>query len=228
MIVDDEAMARRRLHRLLSLDPSVSIVAECAGAVEALQVLRRGHIDLLFLDISLPEMDGLALLRALPTEIAPAVVFVTAYDQYAIQAFEASAIDYLLKPFHPERFAKTLERVKSQISKRPPREYWLVLRSGASIVRLETSLIHWIESANNHVCVHCGRATHIARETLSSVEQRLPPGRFLRIHRSVIVNASQVREVAPLRNGDYRIVLKDGAPLTLSRTFKDKLPSLLS
>ena len=95
-------------------------------------------------------------------------------------------------------------------------------------VPLGKFLIHWIESANNHVCVHCGRATHIARETLSSVEQRLPAGRFLRIHRSVIVNASQVREVAPLRNGDYRIVLKDGTPLTLSRTFKDKLPSLLS
>lgn len=144
MIVDDEAMARRRLQRLLSLDPSVSVVAECAGALEALHVLREARVDLLFLDISLPEMDGFALLRNAPPENMPAVVFVTAYDQYAIQAFETNAIDYLLKLFHPLRFAKALERAKARIPKRPAREPRLVLRSGRSIVILETSGIDWV------------------------------------------------------------------------------------
>jgi two-component system LytT family response regulator len=241
IIVDDEAMARQRLCRLLGCDPDIDIVAECADGAEAVNVLLDTAADLLFLDVQMPGMDGFAVLRAVPSERIPVVVFVTAYDSYAIQAFEASAVDYLLKPFHRARFTQALERAKSQVFLRgldrarrrirdlaqAQRDSRLVVRSGRSILLLPHDEIDWIEAAGNYVCVHCGVETHIARETLAGIEERIESGQFIRIHRSAIVNSKRVREIRPAYNGDYRVFLKDGTRLTLSRTYGDKLEVLV-
>jgi two-component system LytT family response regulator len=242
IIVDDEAVARQRLLRLLSLDPDVCVIAECCDGREALQALLDTPADLLFLDVQMPEMDGFAVLNALPPQRIPVVVFVTAYDSYAIRAFEASAVDYLLKPFHRERFAKAVERAKTQVSLRNLAEYRrrihdlsavagdsrLAIRSGRNIVLLEHSEIDWIEAASNYVCVHCGKTTHIVRESLNSLEKRLGGGQFVRIHRSTIVNSARIREIRPAINWDCRVFLKDGTEVALSRTFRDRLGGYLS
>jgi two-component system LytT family response regulator len=234
VIVDDEPLARGRLTRLLARDPEIVLVAECGDGREAIHVLLHNQVDLLFLDVQMPEMNGFQVLRALPEQRMPVVVFVTAYDRYAIEAFDVGGIDYLLKPFHHDRLAKSLARAKAQASPQKPvdpspaRPTQLVMRSGRAVVLLNFSEIDWIEAANNYVCVHCGPAEHIARETLASLETRLPYRRFVRIHRSVIVNAARVRTIHPLPNGDRRVLLQDGTHLVLSRTFRDNLQRLTS
>jgi two-component system LytT family response regulator len=204
--------------------------------------LQDNAADLLFLDIQMPEMDGFAVLRATPPERLPVVVFVTAYDEYAIQAFEANAIDYLLKPFHRKRFFKALERAKQQANLRDLDQHRrrvrsvsesqleprLAIRSGRHTILLKPMEIDWIEAADNYACLHCGGKSHIVRETLASLETRLDRAAFVRIHRSAIVNSARVRELHPSCNGDYRVVLLDGTCLTLSRTHGEKLEVLLS
>jgi two-component system, LytTR family, response regulator len=240
MIVDDEAMARQRLARLLGTEPAIELVAECADGPEAIRVLLTEAIDLLFLDVQMPEMDGFAVLAAVPAERRPVVVMVTAYDRYAIQAFEASALDYLLKPFHRARFAQALERARAQVELRAtaraarqaaapsPREPHVAIRTGRNVVLLLPGEIDWVEAAGNYVCVHCPGTTHVARETLASLFQRLGCGSFTRIHRSVIVNTARVREIRPMPNGDHAVLLQDGTRLVASRTFREGVEGLVT
>ncbi|MFN7921784.1 MAG: LytTR family DNA-binding domain-containing protein [Bryobacteraceae bacterium] len=234
VIVDDEAMARQRLTRLLESDPGIEIAAECADGPEALEVLEREVVDLLFLDIQMPEMDGFAVLDALPRGCSPVVVMVTAYDKYAIRAFEARALDYVLKPFHRERFGRALDRAKAQVAllrrngPAPASTQPLTLRTGRSVVLVTPGEIDWAEAAGNYVCVHAGGVTHVARETLASLLGRLSGGNFVKIHRSVIVNTERIREVAPVASGDYSVLLRDGTRLAGSRTYRGVVEALRS
>lgn len=233
VIVDDERLARDRLQRLLRADPEVTVIADCADGKETLAVLSSTDTDLLLLDVQMPEMDGFDLLRAVPHDRLPLVVFITAYDQYAIRAFEANAIDYLLKPFHRHRFIEAIERAKSQIRllKRHREQVTAMLQevrlpvpSSRGTMLVSSREVDWIEAANNYACLHCGVATHVIRETLNHLEQRLAGLRFARIHKSAMVNLDRVREIIPLTGGDSRLVLVDGTQLTVSRTYRRRLP----
>jgi two-component system LytT family response regulator len=226
IVVDDESIARRRICRLLGEDPGITVIAECADGKEAVQVLLAHEADLLFLDVEMPEMDGMAVLQAVPAERIPPVVFVTAHDKYAVGAFEVEAVDYLLKPFTRERFGRALERARARgrgAVDTPPR---LAIKTAKSTVFVRHDEIDWIEAAGNYACVRCGAATHIVRETLSGLEQRLPEPPFVRIHRSTIVNVNRVQQLQPVHNGDCRVLLANGTVLALSRTYAGKIDLL--
>ena len=236
MIVDDEPVARRRLCRLLSEDPELEIAAECEGGREALKALSECPTDVLFLDVQMPEMDGLAVVRAIPPARLPVIVFVTAFDRYAIQAFELHALDYLMKPFRRERLAAAVERAKRHAALHDSAAFRtrfnamdsrLIVRDGRSTVILDCGEIDWIEGASNYACVHCGATTHVVRETLTGLEARLKDSGLVRIHRSAIVNPRQVRSVTASINGDHLVTLRTGARLTMSRRYRDRLPRLL-
>jgi two-component system LytT family response regulator len=246
LIVDDERPARHRVRRLLTLDPDLDVIGECATGDEAIEALQTARPDLLFIDIQMPGSDGFAVLRTIPQEDMPVVVFVTAYDSYALRAFEAQAFDYLLKPFDRKRFTEVLKRAKQQvelkrqgavntrlltllegIDQKRFESDRIAIRSGGSVTLLRTASIDWVEAADNYVNVHCGGETHIVRETMQSFEQRLDPARFVRIHRSTIVNLDRVTQIQPWLRGDYQVVLQDGSKLALSRSRKDKVRSLL-
>jgi two-component system LytT family response regulator len=246
LIVDDERPARHRVRRLLTLDPEIDVIGECATGDEAIEALQTVRPDLLFIDIQMPGSDGFAVLRTIPQEDMPVVVFVTAYDSYALRAFEAQAFDYLLKPFDRKRFTEVLKRAKQQvelkrqgavntrlltllegIDQKRFESDRIAIRSGGSTILLRTASIDWVEAADNYVNVHSGGETHIVRETMQSFEQRLDPARFVRIHRSTIVNLDRVTQIQPWLRGDYQVVLQDGSKLALSRSRKDKVRSLL-
>jgi two-component system LytT family response regulator len=240
IIADDEPLARDRLRALLGEDPEVVIAAECAdGASTADQVTRLGP-DLLFLDVQMPAADGFAALARIPRDrLPPAVVFVTAHDEHAVRAFEVHAVDYLLKPFSAERFAQALSRAKERIRSRrtvdvagllrtlasPPDR--LVVRSGGRVSFLPVDELDWAQAADNYVELHAGREVHLLRETLTRLEDRLDPRRFVRVHRSTLVNVARVRELRPLLGGDHEVLLLDGTRLVLSRTYREALHRLL-
>jgi two-component system LytT family response regulator len=240
VVVDDESIARQRICRLLAAWPDITVVAECADGREAVHVLHSHNADLVFLDVQMPEMDGFAVLRDLGADHLPLVIFVTAYEYYAVQAFEACAIDYLLKPFRRERFEQALERARQQLALRDLRRFRdrlqkladaaseprLAIRNGKTTLLVPHSEIDWIEAAGNYVCIHAGTNTHVARETLAGVEHRLEGTRFVRIHRSTLVNPDSVREIVSMGNGDHRVLLRSGVQVTLSRTFQDRLAAL--
>lgn len=241
VIVDDEPLARERLRTLLGNAADVRIVAECGDGRRAIAVIEKHRPDLLFLDVQMPEPDGFGVLAALPPERLPVVVFVTAYDRYALKAFEASALDYLLKPFDRERFEKTLARVRAHLEQkrsgklnekllalleqRPGTRYAerLVVKDGGRIAFLRVEDIEWIEALGNYAGLHAGKETHLLRETMSALEARLNPEKFVRVHRSAIVNLEQIRELQPTFHGDFRILLRNGTRLTLSRTYRKEL-----
>ncbi|HTE51778.1 MAG TPA: LytTR family transcriptional regulator DNA-binding domain-containing protein [Kofleriaceae bacterium] len=242
LLVDDEPLARDRLRRLLEPDPDIVVVGECADGVEAIAAIREKAPDLVFLDVQMPEKGGFDVLDELGPDDLPAIVFVTAYDHHAIKAFEVSALDYLLKPFDEDRFARTLARVKAHLrgeddevhrrtlalveELRHPRHRpldRLLIRASGRLVFLRTDEIDYIEAEGNYVRVHAGAADHQLRETLSRLETQLDPDRFLRIHRSTIVNLDRVKEIQPLFHGEHRVVLRDGTELTLSRGYRDRL-----
>jgi two-component system, LytTR family, response regulator len=244
LIVDDERLARERLRQLLAQEPDIEVTGECATGNEALRWFRESPPDVAFLDVQMPELDGFGLIEAAPPESLPLFVFVTAYDEYALRAFEVDAVDYLLKPFDQERLRKTLDRVRARLQNgttrmderalaatlnrlRAPRVDRLVIRDGAHLAVVRTDSIDWVEAADNYVVVHCGPVTHILRETLNSLESSLDDSVFVRIHRSTIVNLDRVKELQPWFRGDYRVILQDGTVLTLSRTFKDRVQSRL-
>ncbi|MBI4905868.1 MAG: response regulator transcription factor [Acidobacteria bacterium] len=243
LIVDDERLARKRLRNLLKLCPGVNVSAECANGREALDALAASKPDVMFLDIQMPELDGFAMLGQLNGHKLPLIVFVTAYDQYAVRAFEVNAVDYLLKPFDRERFDKTMERVRERLqagavqppdrleslleSLRPRKEARIAVRSGGSVLMVKTTEIDWVEAADNYICLHCGGTTHILRETMSSFGSLLDPATFVRIHRSAIVNLDRIQQLQPMFRGDYRVVLRDGTQLTLSRNYRERLQELL-
>ncbi|MBM3726055.1 MAG: response regulator transcription factor [Acidobacteria bacterium] len=247
LIVDDERMARERVRRFVSADEGLHLVGECANGAEAADFLSKNPVDLLFLDIQMPGMDGFEVLRGVPGQHLPVVVFVTAHQEHALEAFEAKAFDYLLKPFDQPRFEGCLERAKEQVEmiRKGMREEPLnqalaelrgrrgrtaripVKNSGKiSFVRVED--VDWIEAADNYVCLHVGPETHVLRETMNSIESRLDPGRFLRIHRSRIVNIDRIKELQPWFHGDSIVILHDGTQLTLSRSYRDRLMTALA
>jgi two-component system LytT family response regulator len=246
LIVDDERLARNRIRRLLALDTDIEVAGECASGEEAIEHLKTSVPDLLFLDVQMPGADGFAVLRAIDPENMPVIVFVTAFDAYALRAFEAQAFDYVLKPFDRRRFGEVVRRAKTQVElkrqgsvsnrllsllegidqKRPETDR-IAIRSGGSVALVKAATIDWVEAADNYVCLHCGPETHVVRETMNSFEKKLDPGQFMRIHRSAIVNLDRIKSVQPWLRGDYQVILIDGTRLSLSRTHREKLKSVL-
>jgi two-component system, LytTR family, response regulator len=247
LIVDDEPLGRERIRALLARDPEIEVVEECPDGRRAVAAIERSRPDLVFLDVQMPEMDGFAVLEAIAGDHMPAIIFVTAYDRYAVQAFEVHALDYLLKSFDRDRFSAALERAKEEIHRsktgvlnerlaglledlqaKQKRLTRLVVKSGGRIVFLRVEEIDWVEAADNYVRIHAGRESHLIRETLQSLEGRLNPEQFLRIHRHTLVNVDRIRELQPIFHGDYLVKLNDGTELTLSRSYREKLLEPLS
>ena len=246
LIVDDEPLARERIRHLLRGVDDVDVVGECRNGKAAVEAVRTKGPDLVFLDVQMPELDGFGVLEQLDPAEIPAVVFVTAYDRYAIEAFEVHALDYLLKPFDRDRFLKTVQRVRDHLrarngtalpgrlqalledlSARGGRSDRVVVRSAGRIVFLPTAEIDWIEAADNYVRLHAGKQVHVMRETMQALEQMLDADRFVRIHRSSIVNLDRVREVQPWFHGEYVLILQDGTKLTTGRAYRARLDGLL-
>lgn len=247
LIVDDEPPARAILREMLKDHPEVEVIGECANGQEAVKALAMQTPDLMFLDIQMPEMDGFALLEALGEERMPTVIFVTAYDRYAVRAFEVAAVDYLLKPFNHTRLAQALQRAKHhlhnhdsadrsrqviellhQINARAEYLERFVIKNNGRTLLIPADEVDWIEADGNYLLLHVGQTSHLQRQTLQSMEQRLNPRKFLRIHRSAIVNLDRIQELQTHVNGEDQIViLKDGAQLSLSRRFKEKVSQAL-
>jgi two-component system LytT family response regulator len=245
LIVDDEPLAREGLRLLLAGDPDVAAVHEAKDGREAVAALRETRPDLVFLDVQMPEMDGLAVIREIGPENMPAVVFVTAHDTYAIQAFEVNALDYLLKPVTRERFAQALARAKARLRTQPAAEASrqilslletiglpsralkrLAVRSAGKTTFVDIVDVDWIEAAENYVKLHSGRASHLVHVAMNTLEKSLDPETFLRIHRSIIVNLGRIRDLQPGVHGEYSITLQDGTRLQSGRTYADRLRSL--
>lgn len=242
IIVDDEPLARERIKRFLAADAEIEVIGECDEGRAAVEHVERLKPDLLFLDIQMPEVDGFGVLEAIDEAEMPAVVFITAYDQYALRAFDVHAVDYLLKPFDRLRFEKALKRAKQQIQQRRDGEIdrrlisllahvraeqkyleRVVIKSVGRVFFLKTDEIDWIEAEGNYVRLHAGGEAHLLRETMNRLETKLDPEKYLRIHRSTIVNIERIKELQPLFSGDYVVILRDGKQLTLSRSYRDKL-----
>lgn len=246
VIVDDEPLARRRIRSLLVEVEDVEVVAECANGKEAIQAIEESPPDLLFLDIQMPELDGFDVLQAIGVGQVPVVIFVTAYDQFALRAFEAHALDYLLKPFDDERFEAALERAREQIRQqqggdldrrlralleevREDRGYLqrLVVPKGHRSVFIRTEEIDWIEAERNYIRLHVGGRPYLLRENLSRIESALDPATFCRIHRSTIVNIDRIQAVESLFRGEFLVILHDGTKLTSGRSYRPNLHALM-
>ena len=245
LIVDDEPLARRRVADLLAAEADVEIVAQCANGEDAIATIEASRPDLLFLDVQMPEIDGFDVLDAIGIERAPMVIFVTAYDQFALRAFEAHALDYLLKPFDDKRFRVALERARTRIHQqrqgaqerrlmalleetRGTRSYLqrLVVPSGHGSALIRTEQIDWIEAERNYVRLHVAGRSYLLRENLSHLDPVLDPAAFCRIHRGTIVNINRIRAVESVR-GEYEVVLHDGTRLTSGRTYRRALFALI-
>lgn len=230
IIVDDEPLARSNVAVLLRRDPSIEIISECGSGVEAPELIRRSRPQLLFLDVQMPECDGFDVIELLGRDVPAAIVFVTAYDRYALRAFEAGALDYLLKPFDDGRFELALDRAKEKIALakiRPAAPERLVIKNAGHVAFLNVSEIDWIEAADYYACLHVGPRTHMLRRSISDLEQDLDPARFCRIHRSTIVNLDRIRGLTLSPDGDYEIELEDKTRLRLSRSYRKQLQSRL-
>ena len=235
LIVDDEPLARSNLAVLLRLDPEIELVGECGSGREALAVIRAERPDLVFLDVQMPECDGFDLLELLGSEMPPAVVFVTAYDQYALRAFEAGALDYLLKPFNNDRFERALVRAKEKITSAknvpgndlPKKSDCLAIKSVGQVSFIKIADIDWIEAADYYACLHVGTKSHLLRRSLAELEQDLDPTVFCRVHRSSIVNLDRVRGLKLNPEGEYEVQLEDGTRHRLSRRYRKQLESRL-
>jgi two-component system LytT family response regulator len=230
LIVDDEPLARSNLAVLLRTDPEIGIVGECGSGAEALSEIRVANPDLLFLDVQMPECDGFDVLELLGNDLPPAIVFVTAYDQYALRAFEAGALDYLLKPFDNPRFELALSRAKQRIrlgrdrTQRPER---VAIKNAGQVCFVKIAEIDWIEAADYYACLHVGAKSHLLRRSLSDLEQDLDPNVFCRVHRSSIVNLEQVRGLKLGEDGEYEVQLDNGATVRLSRRYRKHLQARL-
>jgi two-component system LytT family response regulator len=243
LIVDDEPLARESLRFLVSRDPEFTVVGECTG-VDAPALVHEKRPDVLFLDIQMPELDGFGVIDAIGPEAAPLVVFTTAYDAYALKAFDVHALDYLLKPFDDARFAETLARIKARLRSDAPasdatklmqllesREQHsrrILVRVREKVVVIRPEDIDWIEAADYYASIHSKGSTYLLRETLNELENRLDPEQFLRVHRSAIVNVDRVVEIHPLFRGDCTLVLSDGTQVKLSRTRRDEFERLFT
>jgi two-component system LytT family response regulator len=251
LIVDDEPLARASIRALLEDQEGVIVAGECADGPSALAALRAGGVDAVFLDVQMPGMTGFEVLEALDPERLPVVVFVTAYDAYAVRAFDVRSIDYLLKPYTDERFYQALGRAKEACASRdasqanrmiidllaelragalaPAGEYLerVMIRSTGRVLLVPVAEIDWIEAEGDYARLMAGGKAHLLRETVASLEGRLDPAAFLRIHRSYIVRIDRIRELRPQSNGDYRVYLKDGTQLPLSRTYREQALTVL-
>jgi two-component system LytT family response regulator len=245
LIVDDEPLARRGIRAQLAEESDVLIIGECGNGREALAVIKEQAPDLVFLDVQMPELDGFGVVEAIGVEHMPVVIFVTAYDKYALRAFEVHALDYLLKPFDGERFLVALQRARAQIERRSISDLSqrlqsliddlktnqkyaerIVIKSAGRVFFLSVEEIDWIEAADNYVRLHAGSDAHLLRETMSSLEKRLDPREFLRVHRSTIINVRRIRDLRPLFHGEYEIRLRDGTRLASGRGYRDNLQEL--
>ncbi|HSJ14440.1 MAG TPA: LytTR family DNA-binding domain-containing protein [Longimicrobiales bacterium] len=246
LIVDDEPLARDGVRLHLESEPDMVVVGESGDGPEAVEHIQTLAPDLVFLDVQMPGLDGFGVVEAVGIDRMPLTIFSTAYDQFALRAFDAHAIDYLLKPFDAERFRRAMERARIQIRGRKRsdmedrlaallgelrgRDEYLeriVVRSGGRILILRVEDIDWLEAASNYVRIHAGGRQYLLRDTMSNLEARLDPGHFVRIHRSTIVRMDRIKELEPLFQGDYVLILEDGTRLTSSRGYRDKLQSLL-
>jgi two-component system LytT family response regulator len=243
LIVDDEPLARRLVRHLLEDDPEVTVVGACSGA-DAVTTVASTRPDIMFLDVQMPEVDGFGVLDDIGVDRAPIVVFVTAYSDHALRAFEVHAIDYLLKPIDDARFTAALDHAKQQararrrgeiderlgalMRERPPYPRGFLVRTRDKTLVVATYDIDWIEAADYYVSIHVGGASHLLRETMSELERRLDPERFFRVHRSAIVNVDRVREIHPLFRGDCELALSDGTRVRLSRTRRGEFERLFS
>ena len=252
LIVDDEPIARRGIRANLKSEADVKIIGECANGREAVAAIEREKPDLIFLDVQMPLLDGFGVVEAIGAEKLPSVVFVTAFDEHAIRAFEVNAVDYLLKPVDPERFQKTLNRVRAQIRNsqtselgrrlatllentqsaysKPERAAYLeriAVKEAGRIMFVSAEEISWVSSDGNYIKIHTGGKAHLLRETMDAMERRLDPQKFLRVRRSVIVRLAQIKELHPLFNGEFQIILKDGTQLSSSRRYRQNLDTLL-
>ena len=230
LVVDDEPLARANLCVLLRRDPTIEIVGECTSGMEALAEIRDKRPALVFLDVQMPECDGFDVLELLGAAPPAALVFVTAYDRYALRAFEAGALDYLLKPFDNARFDRTLERAKERIrlaKDAAGKQERLVIKSAGQILFLRISEIDWIEAADYYACLHVGSATHLLRRSMSDLDRDLDPDIFCRIHRSAIVNLNRVRTLVLNEDGERDVLLENGTTLRSSRRYRKQLQSRL-
>lgn len=245
LIVDDEPLAREGLRMLLAEDPDVSAVHEAKDGREAVAAIRGARPDLVFLDVQMPEMDGFSVVQEIGADSMPAVVFVTAHDQYAIDAFEVNAIDYLLKPVTRERFAQALARAKARLPAQPapeasrqilslletlaaPRRQLkrLAVRTAGKTLFVDIDDVDWIEAAENYVRLHVGRASHLVHVAMNTLEKSLDPETFLRIHRSILVNVGRIQELEPSLHGEYVVTLANDVRLRSGRTYHEKLKAL--
>ena len=230
LVVDDEPLARANLTVLLRRDPQIAGVRECGSGAEAVAEIRNSRPDLVFLDVQMPECDGFDVLELVGLDLPPAVVFVTAYDEYALRAFEAGALDYLMKPFDNSRFELALTRAKEKIAlgRQPAaRVGRLVIKSAGEVLFVKLSEIDWIEAADYYACLHVASKTHLLRRTMSELDRDLDPAVFCRIHRSTIVNLDRVRGLKSNEDGDYEVILDGGARLRMSRRYRRQLQSRL-
>ena len=243
VIVDDEPLARERIRNLLVAHPEIQILQECSDGFQAVAAMRELNPDMVFLDVQMPEKDGFQVLDEIGIQNAPAIVFVTAFDYYAVRAFEVHALDYLLKPFDEQRFEQTLDLAKSQMDGTSKRENYqhvasmmeewkrrsnylkrILVKSKDRMNFLDTNKIDWISSEGNYACLRSGKSSFLLRETISHLETQLDPTTFIRIHRSTIVRIDFIKEIHQLFHGAYRVILRDGTTLPLSRTYRSRLP----
>ena len=232
LVVDDEALARRNLTLLLRNDPDIASVTECGSGLEAIKEIRRSRPDLVFLDVQMPECDGFDVLELLGADMPETVIFVTAYDAYALRAFEAGALDYLLKPFDDARFNRALSRAKEKLTRYASAQRRsisrIAVKSRNQTLFLNVADIDWIEAASYYACIHVGAATHILRRTLQELEQDLDARMFARIHRSIIVNLNRVRGLELQEGGEYEVVLNSTDRLRLSRRYRKHIQDRLA
>jgi len=240
LIIDDEPLARERVRSLLREEPDIEVLGECANGNEAVAAIKKHSPDLIFLDVQMPGLGGFDVLRALGKEHIPLVIFVTAYDQHALKAFEVHALDYLLKPFKQTRFKQTVQRARESLASRragavhqnlldllgqakPATEHLtrIPVKTGDRVVFIKTDQIHYIEAAGNYLVLHTAKENHVIRETLTALEEKLDPKKFLRINRSTLVNLEQIKELQPLFKGDHAVVLLNGKQLTMTRGIRE-------
>lgn len=250
IIADDQRLAREKLRILLASERDVKVVAECSDGKQTVSAIRRLRADLLLLEIQMPGMDGFQVLNEVSPDEMPAVIFTSAYDQYAVRAFEVCALDYLLKPFDPERLQHAIEKarvelnkshdhqithrilnllsqLKSEITSSSSPDGLLVIRAKGRVVFVKLSEIDWIEASANYVRLNAGKESHLVRESISRILERLNPSHFVRIHRSTIVNFQQIKELIPVNSGEYVVVLKSGKELSCSRGYRAELENMI-
>jgi two-component system LytT family response regulator len=246
LIVDDEPLARAKIRSLLADEPDVQVVGEAANGEDAVSAIEAEKPDLVFLDVQMPEMDGFGVIEAVGADRMPLVIFATAYDEYALQAFDVCALDYVTKPIDRDRFADAVRRAKARLStpaapdggtqlrplvdhlaRQQQRNARLAIKTEGRTIFLRTAEIDWVEAVDNYAKLHVGKETFTVRDTLARLEHRLPAGRFLRVHRSTIVNVDRVREIQPWFQGDWVLILQDGTRLTTGRSYRQRLQAFI-